>query len=466
MLKEKHKDILLYLGISIVIITIFSESSYLYKLNPWSDLNIYLTIGRDILSGGKLYTTLFDHKGPILYFLYTLVSLLCKHSYFGVYLLEVICLFLFLYYSHKILRLFSEKSHPLFLTCIAIIITTSYTFSYGGGSVEELFLPIFQITNYICLSKMIKHESFDYKECILIGILACSSFLTKFTLCGYFLGVAICLIIYQYKIDKSKLFSCVLYTLLSFILIFGLTCIYFVVNHNMNDFIESYFKFNLFSYMAPRTFLERIKAMLSVVLLWYSKYNLILVPISTMSLVYSLIHFRKSYTGLFILTTSICWYFVTFVGAKYIAYYILPISIYSIYLILFLEKYKYANIFMILISFVSIFNSNNIKDIARKDYVQYEFSNIIHDSSFLVYKGYDQGFYKTSNQTPGCRYFTTTNGWLPNYEEDTLSCINSNEIEYLITMDNELNLDNYKLIKEVTYEYDTKDRTYRLYQRI
>ena len=462
---KKYKSNLLLIFISIIVITIFSESSFLYKLNPWSDLNIYLTIGRDILSGGKLYTGLFDHKGPILYFLYTLVALLCKHSYFGVYLLEVICLFLFLYYSNKILLLFSQKNHLLFLTCVAVVIFTSKAFSYGGGSVEELFLPIFQYTNYICLNKMTKNESFAPKECILIGILACISFLTKFTLCGYFLGVAICLVIYQYKTNKSKVISCILYTLVSFTIIFGVTCLYFVISHNINDFIQTYFAFNLNNYKTPSTFSNRIKPMLSVIL-WYSKKSFILVPLSIISLFYSFIYFKKSYTALFILTTSICWFFVTFVGCKFIAYYILPIAIYSIYLVLFLDKYKYSHVILVALCIVSTITSSNIKDITRDSYVQYEFSDIIGDSSMLVYKGYDQGFYMTSHTTPACKYFTTTNGWLPNYEEDTLSCINENEIEYLISMDNELGLDNYELVKEVVQEYDYRDRTYRLYKRI
>ena len=73
-------------------------------------------------------------------------------------------------------------------------------------------------------------------------------------------------------------------------------------------------------------------------------------------------------------------------------------------------------LYILVYSICCIFMSNNIKDLNRKDYVQYEFANIIGDSSFLVYKGYDQGFYMVAREMPGCRYFTTTNGWLPNYE--------------------------------------------------
>ena len=41
---------LLWLTIATIIITVFSESSPLYKLNPCSDANIYLTIGRDLVN--------------------------------------------------------------------------------------------------------------------------------------------------------------------------------------------------------------------------------------------------------------------------------------------------------------------------------------------------------------------------------------------------------------------------------
>ena len=456
--------LIFYLLISTVIITIFSECSPIYKLNPWSDLNIYLTIGRDLLNGGKLYTSLFDHKGPILYFIYTISSLISSSSYVGVYLLEIICLLIFMYYSDKVLSLFSNKNHILFITIISILITTTTAFSYGGGSVEELFLPIFQVTNYICLNKITKNESFTYKECILIGIFACLSFLTKFILCGYFLGVAICLVIYQFRMNKSKVLPYILYTLISFIVVFGITSIYFVINHNFNDFIDTYFKFNLFSYAVPSTLVTRILTMAKAIL-YYCKHNIIIVPLSLLSIIYSVIHFKKSTTTFYILSTFICWYFITFIGGKVIAYYILPISIYMIFGVLFLEKYKCTNIVMGLVCLFSIFTSHNIKDITRTSYVQYEFKEIIGESTSLVFEGYDQAFYITNNSTPGCKYFTTTNGWLPNYKEDTIECINSNEIEYLISIDNELDISNYELVKEITQEYESKERTYRLYKR-
>lgn len=461
--KNKITKILLWLAIAAVIITIFSESSPLYKLNPWSDANIYLTIGRDLLNGGKLYTDLFDHKGPILYFIYTIASCISSTSFFGVYLLEIICMYFFLYYSEKILSLFTTKRHIVAISALGIITVTSKAFSYGGGSVEELFLPIFQITNYICLNRIIKNESFSSKECIYIGLFAGLSLLTKFTLSGYFLGVAICLIIYQFNKDRSKLLTCITYTFISFILVLCVSSLYFVINHNVNDFIDTYFKFNLFSYKSPNSLPVRLFAMCKAVL-FYIKNNILLVSLSLLSILYSIIHFKKSYITLYIVSTFISWYFISFIGSKFIAYYILPICIYIVFGILLLDDSKYKNAICIVISICCIFMSNNIKDLNRKDYVQYEFANIIGDSSFLVYKGYDQGFYMVANENPGCRYFTTTNGWLPNYEEDTLSCINEKQIEYLISIDNELDLPNYELVICKTQKYDMKNKIYRLYK--
>lgn len=40
-----------------------------------------------------------------------------------------------------------------------------------------------------------KNDSFTSKDCILIGLFISISFLSKFTLSGYYLGVGICLII-------------------------------------------------------------------------------------------------------------------------------------------------------------------------------------------------------------------------------------------------------------------------------
>ena len=54
-----------------------------------------------------------------------------------------------------------------------------------------------------------------------------------------------------------------------------------------------------------------------------------------------IIHFKKSYITLYIVSTFISWYFISFIGSKFIAYYILPICIYIVFGILLLDDSKY-----------------------------------------------------------------------------------------------------------------------------
>lgn len=48
--------------------------SPLYLSNEWSDINIYETIGRAIMSGKSLYVDVFDPKGPMIFIIYALGS--------------------------------------------------------------------------------------------------------------------------------------------------------------------------------------------------------------------------------------------------------------------------------------------------------------------------------------------------------------------------------------------------------
>ena len=84
----KHKDLLFIAGISFFIMAFCTTSSFLYHANIDTDTNAYITMGRGLFQGKILYVDLFDHKGPLLYFLYGLSTLLFSGSYIGSYILE------------------------------------------------------------------------------------------------------------------------------------------------------------------------------------------------------------------------------------------------------------------------------------------------------------------------------------------------------------------------------------------
>ncbi len=82
---------LLYcLFVSFCFLTICTKSSFLYPLNNGSDIQCFFTVGKGMMHGLVPYRDLVEQKGPLLYFLYGLASLVSSRSFFGVYLLEIL----------------------------------------------------------------------------------------------------------------------------------------------------------------------------------------------------------------------------------------------------------------------------------------------------------------------------------------------------------------------------------------
>ena len=97
----KQKNAWLILGAcflaSFLSLLFFSRSSFLYPTNTWVDSNASLTVGSALMHGKVLYADIFDQRGPFLYLLYGLASLVSSTTFTGVFLLECLTLTGFLY---------------------------------------------------------------------------------------------------------------------------------------------------------------------------------------------------------------------------------------------------------------------------------------------------------------------------------------------------------------------------------
>lgn len=453
--------------IAVITITAFSCSSFLYEINPWSDANIFLTIGRGIIDGKIVYADLFDHKGPILYFIYALAAIISNTSFFGVYLLEVICMFFFLYYSFKIYRLFYDQEDLaiyFYLLFMAIIIATSSAFSYGGGSVEELFLPILQANMYYVLKTIKCNEDFSALTCLTLGIFTGIAFFVKYTICGFYLGLFIYCLSYQYTKDKYKILNCIINATAGFLIPTILTVAYFLIVGELLAFIQGYFVTNINGYASWDVSIFKTLFMLVKGILWYLKNNIVLLSLSLLGL-FSTHYHSKLFKCCII--TFICWYIVSFIGGVYIHYYILPISIYMIYAYSIIKKIRIKNYLYAIISIILIIQSQNIRLIGEKDTIQEmvvsEMYEYVNEPKFIMYHGYDEGFYLQANIIPACKYFTQINAKNHNYDEDTINCINENDFDFIISMNELIDIDGYELLQKFSNLYDGHLRYYNLY---
>ena len=234
-----------------VTITFVSTSSPLYPFNPWNDANCFFTIGRGIIHGLVPYRDLFDHKGPVIYFVYALAALISEKSFLGVWILECISASIFAVFSWKTVKLLTEPSAydialmPLFLG----VIYTCKMFNFGGNA-EELFFPLLTVALYFGLKAIVKGDGLPTNiEAFICGLITAVLFWVKYTFLGFIAGFCLYIICLAVKRkDFKRLWSLIWRFLVGFLSFSVLVITYFAATGSLSSLIEVYYYINFFSY--------------------------------------------------------------------------------------------------------------------------------------------------------------------------------------------------------------------------
>ncbi|MDR0825520.1 MAG: hypothetical protein LBN74_10530, partial [Prevotella sp.] len=106
----QDKNILILLFVYAALLLFFcSKMSPLYPFNEWSDINLYFNIGKAIFNGKVLYTEAFDHKGPLIFFIYGVGYLISNTSFLGMYIIEVLMWTFMIYAAYFTAKLYLDK---------------------------------------------------------------------------------------------------------------------------------------------------------------------------------------------------------------------------------------------------------------------------------------------------------------------------------------------------------------------
>lgn len=491
MIKNKRwvKPYLYCLGIAFLFLMVCSKNSFLYRINDWVDANAFFTVGKGMVRGVVPYQSLFEQKGPLLYLIYGIGSLISYKSFFGVFLLEVISFSVFLYYTYKIITLFFEAKKAYFVIPIfTLCIVTLGSFSHGG-SVEEFSLSLFMISFYHLISYLKdKDVMISRKTVLLTGILAGCILWMKYTLLGFWFGWMMCVFVLQCynKQYKVAFQNC-------FIYLFGMLLatipwmIYFGIHNALGDLWNVYFIVNMNAYSSAGTFIDKIVE--TFALLFHNLFGSL--PTFLGIVIGFFLLFKKgdkwgkagANATLFtcMLTTGIFIY----IGGTSFHYY--PFVLTPFILIGFLELLSYtskqewnlSNAWCILFSFLALYticgNTRMVKW-SKDDYAQYRFAEIIEkseDKTLLNYGFLDGGFYTTTGIIPEYYYFMKNNIDYERYPEmmdEQKSYIREKKPHFVVTQkENPVGLPtfskDYKLIDSHTQRYQTRTMTYFLYER-
>lgn len=444
--KLNIKYFIYILIISFVILLITSRNSPLYAFNDWVDANAFFTVGKAIFNNVIPYKDLFEQKGFLLYLLYGIGYLIDNKGFLGVFILEVISFSIFLFYNHKIIKIYLEEKYSLIIIPIyAALLTTSTSF-VQGGSCEEFALPFMSIALYYFI-RHFKEKKLTSKEIFIIGLLSGIVSLFKYTLLGLWIGISL-IIIFQFikEKDYKKIINYIKYFLLGMIIPIIPTIIYFIINDGLQEFIECYLIFNIKYYPQKFSLMESINDLYKGMM--YTLLNNVLITYMLLYLPFSLRTLEKNKTlkrGIILLIIFIL-FPVYVIGHRYYIYYLLVITplliIPIISLINEFKKFINKKVIYVLVPITCILLSvygANYKELLfskKTDFFQFKYAKYINNyknPTLLNMNSLDVGLYTTTGIVPNKRYFQVQN------------------IEYDIYPENIDEMNNYLINKEVDF---------------
>jgi len=486
--------------IAALFLGICSKSSPLYPMNDWVDVHCFFTMGRSILEGIVPYRDLYEQKGPVLYFIYAIIALFSSKTFLGVFLMEVIVFGAFLYFSGKIAEIYLGKCPILYLivAILAAIIPVSPAFAHGAGA-EETCLFMLTYGLYTVLKALHNQRPLSFREAFFNGLCAAAVLYIKFTMLGFYMGLALFVIVWY--ISRKYSIPTLLTTIGQFLLGLGALSLlvfgYFLIHGAVNDFIQVYFYNNLFLYPTEieGSRWEMIWKCLDTTLTRNESYAWLMYCSLIFLCVIIKNHWRDLIMGLLSFSGLVIG---TYWGGRGYTYYGLILCIYAVFgliglvsLLRLVPLRKWLNqltgeipliswlaltLSVSLLLAYSFENSNNtyLMTYEKEDMPAYRFAQTIktvENPTLLNYGFLDAGFYFAADVTPNCEFFCTLNINAPDMWAIQRECIENGDVDFVITRRYPLNRysansSNYTLVDEATMWFEGVDFTYYLYQKL
>lgn len=260
--KNEKKILFILLAVFVTgMLLVSGSTSPLYPHHYGGDSSIFLLIGKGITNGKIPYVDLFDHKGPVLFFLEALGYGIGGRL--GVFFLQ--CVFgctslIFLYKTWLLVREKEEarKVLDLIFSFGAAYTAFFYTFEMGNLT-EEYSLPLISMCLYLFMKYAKKVEEkgahpYKYAFCygICIGVLAFIRVNNAVSICAGVLAIAIYLL---YKKQYKNLVLNILAGIMGCALVATPIILYFAKQSALYDMLYATFIHN-FKYVGASSHRE------------------------------------------------------------------------------------------------------------------------------------------------------------------------------------------------------------------
>lgn len=248
--QRRYKAPVMFMGFllySFILLFFCTMSSPLYYFNNWDDANAYFTMGKGLFNGKVIYQELFDHKGPLLYFIFGIGYLISNTSFFGVYILQSLSLAVTLFFLYKIVSLFIQNKFVLLVVPLYSALLLGSRIIEEGGSAEEFMLPFISAGLFYSLRIFALNGDgkFNAKTSFILGFCTAAIFLIKLNIVMMFFPfLAIAFLELLFK----RQYKNVLFNGLGYILGLSVTILpfflFFIITNSLFDAYMAYIKFN------------------------------------------------------------------------------------------------------------------------------------------------------------------------------------------------------------------------------
>lgn len=461
-------------GIAAAALVLCSKSSPLFGLNDWMDANIFFTMGKSMFGGRVLYRDVFDHKGPVLYFLYGLGALMDRTGFTGVLLLEIPAFAVFLGLGLRAAeRLLGRELHPAWAVLPAAGVAASRAFSHGG-SAEEFLLPFLAAALYGAVKTLCDTRPMSLRRVVLHGFLAGCALWLKYTVLGFYLvWVVLLAAVYLRRGLAARLGQSVGAYLGGMVLATLPWVVYFGLNGALGDWFTCYFYDNLFLYKGeggPAALLRHS---------WWALRDAVpAAALAALFLVWAV--WVRRYAVAAAVAALAAGLALTSLSGGYLVYYGLVLAMFAPLgvapLAALAQKMHlpaaaktalpWGTLALGALWCVAASPNRALRGRSAAELPQYRFAGQIAGATLLNYGTLDGGFYTAAGVLPPCRYFCVTNMPLDDQWTEQQAVLADSAVEYVVALTGDLSGDypQYRVADSCTYNGGEGEVTWYLYR--
>ena len=233
----------------VIIGTFFILSPYLPLIHdiPGSDSGVFIYVGEQILDGKIPYLDVWDHKGPLLYYINAFGILLGFHSLYGLWVIQFLFISLSALISLHLLKLSFGRIPAIAGTFFWLL---NIHILFEGGNLTENYALLFQFLAILCFYLSEKRNSLKY--IFLVGIFVGLCVALKPNILGIAIAAILFMVLkgisikdYYYSLKSTVLL------IIGAILPLSAFFIYLMANGAAYDFIDQYIYYNLIYTSTP-----------------------------------------------------------------------------------------------------------------------------------------------------------------------------------------------------------------------